>query len=214
MKFSQRFAAYSVLLPTALLACAVEMAAQQPAVDPMHAWVASSDPAALESWVNLRLAEEQADVAKLLAVSGPRTVENTLRPYDDAQNQLAIAGNNASLLYSLADAAAMRDKGQALTAAISSAYTDLSLNQKVYSALAAIPLPANDPATRHYLERTLLEYRLSGVDKDDATRARIRELQDKVTALSLTFNRNVSDGTLKITATQAELDGLPADFIA
>src|ERR1035438_320129 len=137
MKFSQRFAAYSVLLPAALLACAVEMAAQQPAVDPLHAWVSSSNPAALESWVNLRLAEEQADVAKLLAVSGPRTVENTLRPYDDAQNQLAIAGNNASLLYSLADAAAMRDKGQALTAAISSAYTDLSLNQKVYSALAA-----------------------------------------------------------------------------
>jgi len=190
------------------------MAAQQPAVDPLHAWVSSSNPAALESWVNQRLAEEQADVAKLLAVTGPRTVENTLRPYDDAQNQLAIAGNNAALLYSLADAAAMRDKGQALTATISSAYTDLSLNQKVYSALAAIPLPASDPATRHYLERTLLEYRLSGVDKDDATRARIRVLQDKVTALSLTFNRNVSDGTLKITATRAELDGLPADFIA
>jgi thimet oligopeptidase len=141
-------------------------------------------------------------------------VENTLRPFDDAQNQLAIAANNASLLYSLADAATLRDKGQALAAKISSAATDLSLDQKVYSALAAIPLPANDPATRHYLERTLLEYRLSGVDKDDAARARIRVLQDRITALSLTFGRNVSDGTLKITATQAELDGLPADFIA
>ena len=43
---------------------------------------------------------------------------------------------------------------------------------------------------------------------------KIQALQDKITALSLTFGRNVADGTLKITATQAELDGLPADYIA
>ncbi len=73
---------------------------------------------------------------------------------------------------------------------------------------------SNDPATRHYLERTLLEYRLAGVDKDDATRAKIRELQDKITALSLEFGRNVADGKLSITATKADLAGLPDDFIA
>jgi thimet oligopeptidase len=199
-------------LLTALSAAAPQLPAQQP--DPLHAWVQGSDPAALETWVNQRLSDEQADVAKLLAVTGARTVENTLRPFDDAANQLAIAGNNTALLYSLADAAPLRDKGQAMTAKVSSAATDLSLNQKVYSALSAIPLPANDPATRHYLERTLLEYRLSGVDKDDATRAKIRALQDKITDLSLTFGRNVADGTLKVTATKDELDGLPADYIA
>ncbi len=198
---------------TALTASALQPAAQQPLADPLHAWVTAKDPAALESWVNQRLADEEAQVAKLLAVSGPRTVENTLRPYDEAQNQLAIAANNAYLLYALADTAPLRDKGQALSSKISSASTDLNLNQKVYSALAAIPLP-DDPPTRHYLERTLLEYRLAGVDKDDATRARIRVLQDKITALSLTFGRNVADGTLKITAARAELDGLPADYIA
>jgi thimet oligopeptidase len=190
------------------------MAAQQPAADPLHAWVQGNDPAALESWINQRLDAEKADIDKLLAVTGPRTVENTLRPYDDAQNKLAVAGNNASLLYMLADAAPLRDKGQAMSAKVSSASTDLSLNQKVYRALAAMPLPANDPPTRHYLERTLLEYRLAGVDKDDATRAKIRALQDKIAVLSLTFGRNIADGTLKIKATRAELEGLPADFIA
>jgi len=210
MSFPRKF---SVVLP--LLFTALSAAPAQPAAtDPLHAWVSGADPAALDSWVKQRLAEEDADIAKVLAVTGPRTVENTLRPFDDAQNQLALAANNAYLLYSLADAAPLRDKGQALASVISSAGTDLSLNQKVYSALAAIPLPTNDPATRHYLERTLLEYRLSGVDKDDATRAKIRALQDKITALSLTFGRNVADGTLKITATQPDLDGLPADYIA
>jgi thimet oligopeptidase len=214
MNFFSRFASLTLLIVSAVSAGAAAQTVTPASDDPLHAWMAGTSPAALESWVNQRLADEAADVAKLVAVTGPRTVENTLRPFDDAQNQLAVAGNNAYLMYSLADAAPLRDKGQALEAVISSASTDLSLNQKVYSALAAIPLPANDPATRHYLERTLLEYRLSGVDKDDATRAKIRALQDKVTALSLTFGRNVADGTLKITATQAELDGLPADYIA
>jgi thimet oligopeptidase len=213
MKFAGKLLA-SVLLTAALITGVEIVSAQNAPADPLHAWVSGNDPAVLETWVNQRLDEEKADVDKLLAATGPRTVENTLRPFDDAQNQLALAGNNAALLYSLADAAALRDKGQAMTAKVSSASTELSLNPKVYSALAAVPLPANDPATRHYLERTLLEYKLSGVDKDEATRAKIRALQDKITDLSLAFGRNIADGTLKITATKTELDGLPDDYIA
>ena len=44
-------------------------------------------------------------------VLGP--IENTVRPFDDAQNELAIAGDQAYLLYSLADGAEMRDNAQA-----------------------------------------------------------------------------------------------------
>ena len=183
------------------------------AVDPIHAWIEAKDPAALGAWVDQRLNAAKADVDKLAAVAGSHTVENTLRPYDDAVNELTLAGNNTYLLYSLADTANVRDKAQALSSTVSSALTDLSLNPKVYAALAAIPSPS-DAASRHYLERTLLQYRLAGVDKDEATRKQIRALQDKITDLTLTFGRNVADGTLKITATRAELDGLPVDFIA
>ncbi len=184
-----------------------------PVADPIHAWIQAKDPAALEAWVNERLDAEKADVDKLGAVSGAHTVENTLRAYDDAVNELTLAGNNAYLLYSLADTANLRDKAQALSSKVSSATTDLGLNREVYAALAAIPQPTDLPA-RHYLERTLLEYRLAGVDKDEATRKEIRTLQDKISDLTLTFGRNVADGTLKVTAIRAELDGLPADFIA
>jgi thimet oligopeptidase len=212
------------LLKPALFAASLGLALSSPAPasaqqktatpnDPLHAWVSGNDPAALEAWVNLRLDEEKADIAKVLAAAGPRTIENTLRPFDDAQNQLMLAGSNAYLLYALADSATLRDKGQAMSAKVSSVSTELSLDQGVYKALAAIPTPA-DPATRHYLERQLLEYRLSGVDKDDATRKKVRELQDKITNLSLVFGRNVADGTLKVKATKDQLAGLPADYIA
>jgi thimet oligopeptidase len=184
------------------------------AQDPLHAWTGGAYPAKLEAWVNARLAAEKSDVDKLTAVRGERNIANTVRPYDDALNELALAGNEAYLMYSVGDSAPLRDKGQELVAKVSSAATDLNLNQEVFRALAAVPLPANDPATRHYIERALLEYRLAGVDKDEATRAKIRKLQDKITDATLVFGRNVADGRLTVKATHDELKGLPEDYIA
>ncbi len=96
---------------------------------------------------------------------------------------------------------------------VAEAATALSLNQEVYRALAAVDASQADEATRHYVERTLLQYRLAGVDKDEATRARLRELQDKATLLGLTIGRNVQEGALKVEITDlSELEGLPEDF--
>jgi thimet oligopeptidase len=183
-------------------------------LDPLHVWNGAGDPAAFESWVDQRLEDAQAHIDRLIRVTGPRTEANTLRAYDDAVNQIAIASNEASLIFAVGDSVALRDKAQAMTKKISSASTDLSLNQKVYRALKEEPLPAQDAAARHYLERSLLEYRLAGVDKDEAIRAKVRQLQDRITDLSLTFDRNVADGVLQVTATKAELDGLPEDYVA
>jgi len=182
--------------------------------DPLHAWMQGDDPARFEAWVDAHLAASAARIADLVAVTGPRTVENTLQAYDDAQAELAIASDQANLFFSVGATAALRDKAQALSGRISSAATALSLDPRVYHALAAVPLPADDAPTHYYLERTLLEYRLAGVDKDEATRKRVQQLQDRITALSLSFNRNVQDSVLTVNATRAELDGLPSDMIA
>lgn len=190
--------------------------AQASTADPLHAWVGGTTPESLEKWVGAHLSAAQANLDKLLAVKGKRTVENTLRPFDDAQNEINIAGNEAYILFAVGKPAALRDKAQELNQKIAGIAADLALNQGVYKALAAIPLPdtKKDGATRHYVERTLLQYRLAGVDKDDATRAKIKSLQDRITQLSLTFGRNVQDGMKTVTATRAELDGMPEDYIA
>ena len=64
------------------------------------------------------------------------------------------------------------------------------------------------------MERTLLGYRLAGVDKDQETRDRLQALHEKATRLSLEFSRNIQEGGKTIEATAAELDGLPADYLA
>ena len=155
----------------------------------------------------------QRSIDQLLAVTAPRTIENTLRPFDDAQAELAAVGQQSSLLDSVHPEKEVRDKAQALTQKVSEIGTLLSLNQDVYKALSAIDLASADPATRHYLERTLLQYRLSGVDRDDETRAKIKGLQDKATEISLAFSRNVQEGAKHIKVTAADLEGLPDDYL-
>jgi HAD superfamily phosphoserine phosphatase-like hydrolase len=50
------------------------------------------------------------------------------------------------------------------------------LNRAVYDAIAAVDLAAADADTKRLVERTLRDYRRAGVDKDDATRARLKEI--------------------------------------
>jgi len=204
----------------AVLACAALPAWAAGAATPkavastaLHSWEAGEDPAALDTWVHQHLRRADADLARLMAVKGARTVGNTLRPYDDAANEIILAVAQSSVMYGVGVTKELRDKAQALTQTANAAYTALNLNKPVYRALAAVPAPA-DAATRHYLEHTLLEYRLAGVDKDDATRAQIKALQDKITELGLAFERAVHDDVRTTLADKAQLDGLPPDYLA
>ncbi len=185
-----------------------------------HAWEAGgADSAdALSAWVDARLASHEAALAALLAVEGERTPANSLRLYDAAIEQLDLAGAQAGVLNSVAADKAVRDQAQAEAERVAQAASTLSLNRAVYEALAAIRMDdANSPvsaATKHYVERTLLGYRLAGVDKDQATREHLQSLHEKATRLSLEFSRNIQEGAKTIEATEAELDGLPADYRA
>ncbi len=171
--------------------------------------------ATLETWIRERLDRHQNLIDALLKVEGERTLGNTLRPYDEAIAELSSAGSQAGLLDSVYPEKEIRDKAQEATQAISQAAVALGLNQAVYQALNQISLDEADDATRHYVERTLLQYRLAGVDKDEETRNRIRELQDKATVISLTFSRNVQENVNTVIVDDAaELDGLPEDFLA
>jgi thimet oligopeptidase len=203
----------------AMLALGVVLSGASPAAqakkeDPLHVWVGGSDPASLEAWVNARLAHAEALVRRITAVHGKHTLANTLKPYDEASNQLALANNETYLLLSLAPAAQLRAKAQDLNQKVSAAQTDLGLNQAVYHALRSLPTAGLDAATKHYVERTLLEYRLGGVDKDDATREKVKQLQDRNTSLTLKFGENIQNDVRSVMASAADLEGLPADFIA
>src|ERR1700734_2543223 len=188
--------------------------APAPALYGPHLWDAPLTPDTLQKRVDEQLALAQKSLDQMLAVTGSRTIDNTLSPFDDASLQLDVALLQANAMQNVSPDTAVRDRAQQLVQKVSTFLTALSLNHKVYEALAAVD-PANaDAPTKYFLQRTLLEFRLAGVDKDDATRARIQSLSDQITKISTEFERNVQDSQIKIVVKSvAELDGLPADYI-
>ncbi len=183
---------------------------------PLHAWDAGGAESAqsLTAWVDGRLQAHRQALADLLAVSIPRTPQNTLYFYDLAIEHLSLAGAQAGVLNSVADAKDVRDQAQLEAQGVAMAGAALSLNREVYDALAAMSLDGASAPTRHYVERTLLAYRLAGVDKDRPTRDRLQALHEQATRIALDFSRNIQEGAKTIQATPAELAGLPPDYLA
>jgi len=208
----------AVMVCASALACGGAAQAQSAPVkpvDPLHAWVGLKAPADLDNWIRWQISEEQRLIAQMLAVKGPRTVENTLLPFYRAEMHLTLAGDQGGIMFEVHPDKAVRDKAQALLQVVSAEDASVSLNQDIYKALVAVDVSQADPATKHYMDRTLLEYRLGGVDKDQATRDKVKQLQDRITEISLKFSRNISDDVRKIPVKdKSELDGLPADYIA
>src|ERR1700693_1444573 len=82
----------AVLVCAALPAWAAGAATPKAVVSKdLHSWEVGEDAAALDTWVHQHLRRADADIARLMAVNGARTVRNTLRPYDDAANEIILS---------------------------------------------------------------------------------------------------------------------------
>jgi thimet oligopeptidase len=202
----------AIVLCLPLIVAAV-LSAQNIKVSQPTIWATKPDIAAFEKIATDRLAAGQRAIDTLLAAKGPRTIENTLVPFDEAFREIGTAGYLAGLMEQVHPDASFRDHATAMFTKASAARTAIALNRDVYAALAALDLSKADAATRYYVQRQLLEFRLAGVDKDDATRARLKKLNDQATEEQSMFDRNISDGQKVIEADPSELVGLPQDYI-
>jgi thimet oligopeptidase len=166
-----------------------------------------------------RQAEAHLEAARrlrdtLIAATEPHTIANTLEPYDEIAIHLDAAANLCGLLERVHPDAGVRAAAERWTQEISQFATQLSLDRRVYDALAALDLGSADEPTRHYVARTLRDFRRAGVDRDAATRARVQALNDELTLVGQEFARNIQSDRRTVALAPAELEGLPADYIA
>jgi thimet oligopeptidase len=178
-------------------------------------WAVKPDAAAFTKAQDDRLARAQQVLEQMLAVKGKRTIENTLKPYDEVLIYLDAAGSQSGLIQEVHPDETLRNAAEKASQKVQAFYTDLSLNRAVYDALSSLDLKGADAETRFYVEKTLRDFRLSGVDKDEATRKKIKALRDELVLVGQEFARNIRDDKRTVIATSvAELEGLPADYVA
>jgi thimet oligopeptidase len=162
-----------------------------------------------------RLVKAQGELDRLLAVKDKHSIQNTLKSYDEILIQLDAAGSQAALMEVVHPDKTLRDAAERVTQKVSSFNTALSLNRAVYDALSAMDLQKADPTTRYYVEKTLRNFRLAGVDKNEATRARITALRDELVLIGQEFDKNIrGDVRTVMVRDLADLEGLPADYVA
>ena len=204
-----------IALATALFALfgTGTIAAQQVPYGQPTVWASRPDIPAFEKTENDRLAAAQKSIDQLIAVEGARTIDNTLAPFDEATRQLNAAAYLAGIVEQVHPDSKFRDSGTAMLNRASAAQTALALNQDVYRALAALDLSRADAATHYYVQRQLLEFRLAGVDKDQATRDKLQQLNKQLTNDESMFERNIADDRKSVETDAASLDGLPHDYI-
>ncbi|MSP16189.1 MAG: peptidase M3 [Myxococcales bacterium] len=171
-------------------------------------------------WADERLSAARAALAELLAAGGARTFENTLGPYERLARELDDASAVGSLLSEVHPDPALREAAEGAVRSASELATELSLHRGLYDAIAAVDVgdvsdaSGLEPDARRLVERTLRDFRRAGVDRDEPTRARLEELARREVALGQDFDRNLREDVRSVRLDPAQLDGLPADYIA
>jgi Zn-dependent oligopeptidase len=173
-----------------------------------------SDAASLRTIIDGRIARARQSLEQLLAVRGPRTAENTLRPYDELFAELNTAAEEASVLAAVHPDDALRRAGDELERKAVGLESEIQLRSDVFAALSAIRTDGLDGDTKYFLARELGQLRRMGVDRPAETRARLQKLRDELTTIMAEFQRNIREGQRRWTVSAGDLSGLPADFIA
>jgi thimet oligopeptidase len=158
------------------------------------------------------LADAKKQIAAIKAGSSPRDALATLQAFDTAILIASDAENRAGLAEQVHPAKPFRDAAQVCEQEGSSVLTDISLDKEMYNLLAALDGSKLDPAGTYFFKTTLRDYHLGGVDRDDPTRAKIRQLQDDLVKIGQQFEQNIAGDVRKLQVNPSDLDGLPEDF--
>ena len=178
--------------------------------------VASSTaaPEAILATCRQGLTEAQTALAEVLATKAAPSVATTLEKYNDLGIALGKSMAMAGLFSEVHPSEAVREAARTCEQEGSKFASELSLNRDLYDVLVAIDVSKENADTKRFVEFTLRDFRRAGVDKDAATRDRLKAIDEEMTKLSQDFSKRLAEDTRSIEIDPKELAGLPADYVA
>ena len=175
-----------------------------------------ADPAAWEPYVRERVGASLATargVVERLKDGTQRTTAETLALWNDGDIAIAHASGAAGLLAQVHPDLAVRTAAEDGTLEIARFLTGRALDRELYDVLAGLNADGLDAEAERVLRHTLRDFRRAGVDRDEATRARLAAISERLTELGQDFGRAIRDDVRSIRIIPDRLAGLPQDFI-
>jgi len=142
------------------------------------------------------------------------TGAHTLEDYNEMVRHMTNAAYRGGLWKEVSPDAATRDAARACQQEAAKAFSDVNLDKKLYEALKAVDLKSAAAETKRMMFLTLRDYKLAGIELDDAQRKHAAELDDQIVQVGQTFEKNIAEDTRKLDVDPKRLAGLPADWVA
>ena len=177
-------------------------------------------PEHIEPAIDYLLQNNRQNIEELLKNDHP-TWDNTIQDLEELDDRLNRAWSPASHLHSVADNESLRKAYNNCLPKLSDYATDLGQNKKLYQAFLNVA-ESNEyknllQAQHKIIENALRDFRLSGIDLDEDSKNRFREIQQELSKLQTRFEENLLDAThaWKKHITDKEiLKGLPDSALA
>lgn len=123
--------------------------------------------------------------------------------------------SKASLFRNVHPNAALREAADNCQQKVIELITDINLSKPLYAKIAKIDTTALNALDKRYVNELILDYKRSGVNLDEASRKRIRALNDEIVNLGQQFNKNIREDVRTLTIDSIDqLEGLPQDYIS
>jgi thimet oligopeptidase len=174
-----------------------------------------ADDAARE-WVETRARDGLAQARELVARlrdQPPPTALDTLRAWDEVSLLLSNVAAPASLLANVHPVEEVRTSSEQAEVEVDRLTTELRQDRALYDVFAALDPEGLDPVAARLLTKTLEDFRRAGVDLDEQTRARLTEINERLTVLGQEFGRNIRDDVRTVRVEPQRLAGLPQDWL-
>src|SRR3954462_11293017 len=154
------------------------------------------------------------DLVAGLRSDPPSEPEEVLRRWDEVTLELSNVGAISGLFSNAHPDLEVRTASEQAQIEVDKLLTELRQDRALFDVFAALDPGGLDPTGSRLLEKTLEEFRRAGVDQDDATRARLAEISERITTIDQEFSRNIRDDVRTVEATPEQLAGMPEDWLA
>jgi Zn-dependent oligopeptidase len=168
------------------------------------------------AWLDIRCADglqAARDAVARLKDGEAASAADALRLWDEGARGMGNAAAVGSLFSEVHPDEDVRNRGDAAVQEVHKLDTELRLDRELYDVFAALDVTGLDPQAARLLDKTLTDFRRAGVDRDDETRARIREINEQLTIVGQEFSKNIRDGKRSRRFPPERLAGLPQDWL-
>jgi thimet oligopeptidase len=176
---------------------------------------AADEVVAFEQQCASDLQEAQQLYDQLKTYDGPKTVETVLKPLNEIWITMDHSANLASVYQAVHPSPEIRKVAEDYDQKFSKLVTEIQMSRPIFDAVSQVDVSQVDPKTKRFVEKTLRDFRRSGVDKDPATREKIKKLEEELVVIGQEFEKNIREDVRFIElASVDQLKGLPEDYIA